>query len=139
MIKSNENQFHIGLMCRLLSVSRSGYYGWKQRPPSDGGRANQLLAAEIKRVFDDEKGRPGAPRTARRLQDEGGAAGRHRIARKFKATTNSKHSLPVAPNLLGQDFNVDRPGQKWASDTSAPCGYHLYLDGRRLAVLGGRA
>ena len=60
-------------------------------------------------------------------KDEGGAAGRHRIARimrdngwRAEAATNSKHSLPVAPNLLGQDFNVDRPGQKWASDTSAP-------------------
>ena len=61
MIKPNENQFRTGLMCRLLSVSRSGYYSWKQRPPSDRDRANQLLAAEIKRVFDDENGRPGAP------------------------------------------------------------------------------
>ncbi len=129
MIKSNENQFHIGLMCRLLSVSRSGYYSWKQRPPSDRDRANQLLTAEIKRVFDDEKGRPGAPRIAKRLQDEGRTAGRHRIARIMrdngwrakaarnnKATTNSKHSLPVAPNLLEQDFNADRPDQKWVSD-----------------------
>jgi putative transposase len=129
MIKSNENQFRIGLMCRLLSVSRSGYYSWKQRPPSDRDRAGQLLAAEIKRVFDDEKGRPGAPRTAKRPQDEGRTAGRHRMAKimrdngwrakaakKYKATTNSKHSLPVAPNLLEQDFNADRPGQKWVSD-----------------------
>lgn len=129
MIKAYENQFRIGLMCRLLSVSRSGYYGWKQCPPADRDRANQRLTAEIKRVFDDEKGRPGAPRIARRLQDEGKAAGRHRIARimrdngwrakaarKYKATTNSKHSLPVAPNLLEQDFSADRPNQKWVSD-----------------------
>jgi hypothetical protein len=74
MIKSNGNEFSIGLMyplheykCRLLSVSRSGYYSWKQRPPSDRDRANQLLTVEIKRVFDDEKGRPGAPRIAKRL------------------------------------------------------------------------
>jgi putative transposase len=129
MIKTNETHFPVGMMCRLLSVSRSGYYGWKQRPPSDRDRANQLLTAEIKRVFDDEKGRPGAPRIARRLHDEGKTAGRHRIARimrdngwrakaarKYKATTNSKHSLPVAPNLLGQDFSADRPNQKWVSD-----------------------
>ncbi len=81
MIKPNENQFRSGLMCRLLSVSRSGYYSWEQRPPSDRDRANQLLAAEIKRVFDDENGRPGAPGIARRLQDEGKPVGRHRIAR----------------------------------------------------------
>jgi putative transposase len=81
MIKTNEKQFPVGLMCRLLSVSRSGYYGWKQRPPSDREPANQLLKAEIKRVFDDGKGRPGAPRITRRLKEEGIFAGRHRIAR----------------------------------------------------------
>jgi putative transposase len=129
MVKANETHFPVGMMCRLLSVSRSGYYGWKQRPPSGRDRANQLLKAEIKRVFDDEKGRPGAPRIARRLQEEGQPVGRHRIARimrdngwrakaarKYKATTNSKHSLPVAPNLLEQDFSADRPNQKWVSD-----------------------
>ena len=129
MIEPDETQFCIGSMCRLLSVSRSDYYGRKQRPPSDRNRANQLLVAEIKRVFDDEKGRPGAPRIARRLQDEGKAAGRHRVARimqdngwrakaarKYKATTHSKHSLPVAPKLLEQHFSADRPNQKWVSD-----------------------
>lgn len=117
------------MMCSLLSVSRSGYYAWKHRPPSGREQSNRLLAAEIKRVFNDEKGRAGAPRIARRLQDEGKSAGRHRVARimrgngwrakaarKYKATTNSKHSLPVAPNLLEQDFSAERPDQKWVSD-----------------------
>jgi len=129
MIKANENQYAVFMMCRLLSVSRSGYYAWKCRPPSPREQSNRLLKIEIKRVFDDEKGRPGAPRIARRLQDEGKAAGRHRVARimqdngwrakaarKYKATTNSKHSLPVAPNLLEQNFMADRPDQKWVSD-----------------------
>jgi putative transposase len=129
MIKPNENDFPVCMMCSLLSVSRSGYYAWKHRPPSGREQSNRLLAAEIKRVFDDEKGRGGAPRVARRLQDEGTPAGRHRVARimrdngwrakaarKYKATTNSKHSLPVAPNLLEQDFRADKPDQKWVSD-----------------------
>ena len=129
MIIDNENHFSTSLMCRLLSVSRSGYYGWRHRPPSARERSSQLLKIEIKRVFDDEKGRPGSPRVARRLKAEGILAGRHRIAkimrhngwrakaaRKYKATTNSKHSLPVAPNLLGQDFSADKPDQKWVSD-----------------------
>jgi transposase InsO family protein len=129
MIKPNENDFPVCLMCSLLSVSRSGYYAWKHRPLSGREQSDRLLAAEIKRVFDDEKGRAGAPRIARRLQDEGKSAGRHRVARimrgngwrakaarKYKATTNSKHSLPVAPNLLEQDFMADRPDQKWVSD-----------------------
>jgi putative transposase len=129
MIKTNETRFPVGMMCRLLSVSRSGYYAWKRRPPSVREQSNQLLKIEIKRVFDDGKGRPGAPRIAHRLQDGGKTAGRHRIARimrdngwrakaarKYKATTNSRHSLPVAPNLLEQDFNAGRPDQKWVSD-----------------------
>lgn len=129
MIKANETHFPVGLMCRLLSVSRSGYYAWKHRPPSVREQSNRLLKIEVKRVFDDEKGRPGSPRVARRLKAEGVPVGRHRIARimkdngwrakaarKYKATTNSKHSLPVAPNLLGQDFGADKPDQKWVSD-----------------------
>ena len=129
MITPNENDFPVCMMCSLLSVSRSGYYAWKHRPPSGREQSNQLLAAEIKRVFDDEKGRAGAPRIARRLEGEGKSAGRHRVARimrdngwrakaarKYKATTNSKHSLPVAPNLLEQNFMADRPDQKWVSD-----------------------
>ena len=129
MIKDNENQFPVGMMCRMVSVSRSGYYGWKYRPHSDRDKANQLLANEIKRVFDDEKGRPGSPRITRRLQEEGKSASRHRVAKimqingwrakaakKYKATTNSNHSLPVAPNLLEQNFTADAPDQKWVSD-----------------------
>jgi transposase InsO family protein len=129
MIKANGHQHAVFMMCRLLLVSRGGYYAWKRRPPSPREQSNRLLKIEIKRVFDDEKGRPGAPRTARRLQGEGKPVGRHRIARimqdngwrakaarKYKATTNSKHSLPVAPNLLQQNFSAGRPGQKWVSD-----------------------
>ncbi|MGZ4978019.1 MAG: hypothetical protein ACXV8O_12760 [Methylobacter sp.] len=58
MIKGNEDHFPVGMMCRMLSVSRSGYYGWKNRPLSCREQANQKLVVEIKRVFDDEKGRP---------------------------------------------------------------------------------
>ena len=129
MIKANENQFPVGMMCRMVSVSRSGYYGWKHRPHSDRDKANQLLANEIKRVFDDEKGRPGSPRITRRLQEEGKSARQHRVAKimringwrakavkKYKATTNSNHSLPVSPNLLKQNFTADAPDQKWVSD-----------------------
>jgi putative transposase len=129
MIKANENQFPVGMMCRMVSVSRSGYYNWKHRPHSDRDKANQLLANEIKRVFDDEKGRPGSPRITRRLQEEGKSVSPHRVAKimringwrakaakKYKATTNSNHSLPVAPNLLEQNFTADAPDQKWVSD-----------------------
>jgi putative transposase len=62
MIIDNENHFSTSMMCRLLLVSRSGYYAWKHRPPSVREQSNRLLTVEAKRVFDDGKGRPGAPR-----------------------------------------------------------------------------
>jgi len=55
MIKGNEDHFSVGMMCRMLSVSRRGYYSWKNRPFSGRDQANQKLVVEIKRVFDDEK------------------------------------------------------------------------------------
>jgi len=129
MIKENTVQFSVKMMCRLLSVSVSGYYGWRDRPPSKRALENAELADKIKAIFDEEKSRAGAKRLAKRLKAEGTPIGRHRIARimrlngwrakaakKFKATTNSNHKLPVAPNLLGQNFAASNPNEKWASD-----------------------
>ena len=116
-------------MCRVLSVSRSGYYGWRDRPPSDRAQADARLAADVRRVFGEHKGRAGAVRIAKQLRTEGQRVGKNRIARvmqaeglrakaalKYKATTNSNHKLPVAPNLLEQDFTATVPNQKWVSD-----------------------
>jgi len=128
-IQALEGEFAVGLMCRCLRVSRGGYYQWKQRPPSPRQQSRQALEAEVRRVFDDEKGRAGSPRIARRLKDEGRKASRNTVAgimkakglrakaaKKFKATTNSNHNLPVAPNRLEQDFEAAAPDQKWVSD-----------------------
>ncbi|MGZ5077677.1 MAG: IS3 family transposase [Methylobacter sp.] len=128
MIKGNEEHFSVGMMCRLLSVLHSGYYSWKNRPLSGRDQANQKLVTEIKRIFDDENGRPGSPRISRRLQEEDKSVSRHRVAKlmkdnglrakaakKYKAA-NSNHSLPVAPNLLEQNFTADASDQKWVSD-----------------------
>lgn len=129
MIKDNVDYFSVKHMCRLLSVSISGYYNWRNRPLSPRAKENAELANNIKHIFDEEKSRAGAKRIAKRLKLEGIFAGRHRIARimrkngwrakaarKFKATTNSNHNLPVAPNLLQQNFSASRPNEKWVSD-----------------------
>lgn len=128
-IRSHEQQFRVRMMCAVLRVSPSGYYEWRGRAPSERAQRRAQLDARVQVAFAAEKGRVGAPRLSRRLHKQGVGAGRHQVAqsmrrqglrakgaRKYKATTNSKHSLPVASNLLEQDFSAERPNQKWVSD-----------------------
>jgi len=129
MIRRQEANHTVALMCRVLEVSRSGYYDWRNRPPSSRAQANKRLTADIRRIHQEHKGRVGAPRITRHLHEEGQRVGKNRVAhlmsseglrakaaRKYKATTNSNHTLPVAPNLLEQDFSATAPNQKWVSD-----------------------
>lgn len=129
MIKRYNQAFPTKMMCRLLSVSSSGYYDWIKKQPSNREQAAAILLSKIKAIFDDEKGRAGAKRITKRLRSEGLKVGKNRVARlmrlhgfrakaakKFKATTNSNHKLPVAPNLLQQNFSSSKPNEKWVSD-----------------------
>jgi transposase InsO family protein len=129
VVKANSNHFPVTMMCRLLSVSVSGYYGWRDRPPSSRMQEDAALAKKIKFIFDEEKRRPGAMRITKRLRAEGNQVGRHRVAKimrangwraraakKYKATTNSNHKLPVSPNLLQQYFEASKPNEKFVTD-----------------------
>ncbi len=129
MISENKRFFSMKMMCRAFSVSRSGYYIWEKQLKSLRLEENKKLADAIKTIYDDEKQRVGSPRITKRLNASGCAVGRNRVARimrqegwrakgvkKFKATTNSRHSLPVAPNLLQQNFEAVRPNEKYVSD-----------------------
>ena len=129
MIKRHEGEHSIAMMCRVLTVSRSGYYHWRGRQPSPREQDNVRLAAAVQRVYAEHQGRAGAPRITRQLRDEGWRVGKNRVARimcnhglraraarKYKATTQSNHNLPVAPNLLSQDFTAAAPDRKWVSD-----------------------
>jgi putative transposase len=129
MIKKNIDHFPVRMMCRLLLISASGYYDWRDRSPSKRTKENAVLANKIKAIFDEEKQRVGAQRIKKRLNFQGICVSRHRIARimrenewraraakKFKATTNSNHKLPVAPNLLQQKFSASKTNEKYVSD-----------------------
>ena len=129
MIKQHSTCYSIGRMCQLLGVSSSGYYDWLNRKPSARKQANIELTQQIKAIFEQEKSRSGAMRIYQRLRAQGHTVGRHRVARlmrqnqwraraakKYKATTNSNHRLPVAPNLLQQNFVATKPDEKWVSD-----------------------
>ena len=121
--------FTVAALCRMLRVSRSGYYAWRQAPESPRAAENRRLDADIQRLFDEHRGRYGAPRITPDLQAEGWRVSRRRVAnrmramglraraaRRFKATTQSTHRLPVAPNRLQQDFTAAGPNQKWVAD-----------------------
>ena len=116
-------------MCQSIGASRSGYYRWKKQPVSKRKRENERLLAEIREFHRRSKGRYGSPRIAEDFKERGDSYSRNRIARimrangiagkakkKFKATTNSKHNLPVAENLLNQDFVSKKPNTVWLSD-----------------------
>lgn len=123
-MKVHEGAFAVQLMCRVLLVSRSGYYAWRSRTPSKRAQARAALDARVCAEFQARKGRAGAPRLARHVRrnrrqvaDSLRRQGlRAKAARKYKATTNSNHSLPVAQNLLQQDFTAQRPNQVWVGD-----------------------
>jgi len=123
------SEFRVTKMCRALGVSRSGYYGWKKQPQGKRRKDEERLLMEIKESYRKSKGNYGSPRIADDLRDKGMRCGKNRVARimkvngikakttkKFKATTNSKHNLPVAENLLNRDFTAARPNAVWVSD-----------------------
>lgn len=123
-IRAHEGEFWVRLMCRVLKVSASGYYAWRKRVPSPQKQAREVLDAQVRAEFEARKGRAGSPRLARHLKQGRRQVAqslrrqglRAKAARKFKATTNSKHSLPVAENLLQQDFTAQQPNQVWVGD-----------------------
>ncbi|WP_425514129.1 IS3 family transposase [Geobacter grbiciae] len=136
--------FPVTIMSRVLNVSRSGFYAWLGRKPSRRAQEDELLKVAIKAAHKRTRESYGARRLQPELAADGIVAGRDRIARlrremglrcrqkrTFKATTNSKHSLPVAENLLDQTFTPSAPNEVWVTDiTYIPTGEGwLYLAG----------
>jgi transposase InsO family protein len=128
-IHAHQLQFRVVRMCRVLAVSRSGFYAWCGRPDSARARANQQLVAHMVRLHQQTREAYGAVKLWRALQAGGVACGRHRVARlrqlhglqtrrirRFRITTHSRHAPPPAPNHLQQRFQADQPNQIWAGD-----------------------
>jgi transposase InsO family protein len=130
-MEEHQGTFGVSAMSRVLQVSRGGFYAWRRRRdnPSSRQQRRKQLDEAVKKAFGARKGRSGSPRLVRDLADAGHAHDRKTVAesmrrqglrakatKKFKATTNSNHNLPVAPNLLQQDFTATRPNQKYVGD-----------------------
>lgn len=129
-IDLHRQTYELAEMCALLDISISGYRAWKRGGQPDRKRLTvaQMLAL-IRAVHAELKGAYGSPRMVKELRDRGFSASKARVERlmrehgirarhkrRFKATTDSKHTLPVADNLLDRNFNPGQPDQVWTSD-----------------------
>jgi putative transposase len=124
--------FHITTMCRVLEVSRAGYYAWRARPLCDRIKANHVLLARIRAIYAEVKGRYGSPRVHQELRALGLSCGKHRVARlmqvdglkakstpPYRVTTRADADHPVVANVLDRQFAVDAivaPNHVWAAD-----------------------
>ena len=135
-ISDHASEFKVLSMCRVLEVSRPGYYAWRVRKecePDERKRADQDLTVRIRTVHRKSQKRYGSPRVHRELKGQGISVGEKRVARlmreneirakqarKFRVTTtDSSHAHPIAPNLLDRQFSVTdivAPNKVWASD-----------------------
>jgi putative transposase len=124
-----QTEFRVQPMCRALQVSRSGYYGYLHRPPSAHSIEDDKLRPQVKAAFEKGRKNYGARRIKEALEKTENTVSRRRIGRlmreeklqvktkqKFKATTNSNHDKPIAPNLLEREFSVSTPDTVYVGD-----------------------
>ncbi len=126
------SSYPIRRLCHSLGVSASGYYAWRRRPASRRELANQTLVVQIRAIHAEMHETYGSPRMQAELKARGHGCNRKRVARlmrlyqirarhkrKYRITTKRDSKLPVAPNVLAQDFHAAAPNQKWLTDVTA--------------------
>jgi transposase InsO family protein len=122
-------RFSVRLLCRVLEVSRAGFYAWQDRPPAPRTQADERLGLEIAAIHAESRQRYGSPRVHAELGARGHRTSRKRVARlmrqhglagrrrrRFRATTDSGHTLPVASNVLARQFAQPAPDLAWVTD-----------------------
>ena len=127
-IHQHRSQYSVRMMCRVVGVSRSGYYDWQDRPASARAQRHQALTEKIRYFHQASRQTYGAPRIRKDLLEAGEQIGENTVAllmqrsgvvpktvRKFRVTTDSRKTVP-APNLLKQQFATARPNERWVSD-----------------------
>jgi putative transposase len=131
-VASKEVAFPVSAMCRVLGVTKSGFYAWMKRPKPARARRDAQLAATVAAVHQRSRRTYGSPRVHRELKARGVHVGKKRIERlmrenglqgrskrRFKRTTDSRHGGPIAPNALARHFNVTELDRAWATDVTA--------------------
>lgn len=128
-IHADEQEFPVAVQCRVLGVSRAAYYDWCKRPVSLRDEENARLLEKIESVHKESEQTYGSPRVYAELHAQGERCGMNRIARimrenrvvsihrkKYRSTTDSRHDLPVAENVLARKFEATAPNEKWVGD-----------------------
>jgi len=121
--------YPVRVLCRVLEVSRAGFYAWHTRPPARRTQQDQRLGVEIQAIHAESRQRYGSPRVHAELRDRGQRVGHNRVARlmrahglcarrrrRFRITTDSNHPLAIAPNVLARHFAVPAPDTVWVTD-----------------------
>jgi transposase InsO family protein len=130
-IEAEKASWPIDTLCDVLGVSRSGYYAWRRRPPATRTAEDACLVVEIKAAYAVGRGAYGSPRIQRELRKSGRCVGKKRVERlmrhegirarrrrRFRATTDSAHADPIAPNVLGRRFTVAALNTAWVTDVT---------------------
>lgn len=128
-IRDHASEHRVTALCRMLGVSRAGFYAWRGRAPSRRRRRDDELLVQIRAAHAASRHTYGSPRVHAELRAQGTVCAQKRVARLMRAdgirarqprrvtiTTDSRHAHPVAPNLLARDFTADAPDRKWAAD-----------------------
>jgi len=128
-IRDQSSAYPVNLLCRLLGVKRSAFYDWRVRPGKVIAAQELVLRRRMKELFATSRGSLGSRTMKNNLRQEGFEIGRERVRRlmstlnlevrhkrKFKVTTDSKHSFPVADNVLNRHFSPQAPNQFWGTD-----------------------
>jgi putative transposase len=128
-IETEKASFPVALMCRVLKVSRAGFYAWRSRPAATRTRQDHALAAEVAAIYTSNRGCYGSPRVQVELRERGHRVGRKRVARlmrhqgfsarhkrRYRCTTDSRHNFPISANVLARRFAVMRPDAAWVTD-----------------------
>ena len=156
-IESQKTNHRVSAMCRALKVSRSGFYGWRDRPPSARARADAVLLSEkIARIHTDSRGTYGAPRRIHfELRTPGVRCARKRVARLMReaglcsdavgvgggrlappSARGPRAYSPEAPDLVERNFTpAGAPNRLWVAETSRTC---VYLGGMALPLVRAR-
>ncbi len=130
-IEAEKAFYPVLVLCRVMQVGRSGFYAWLRRAPSARTQADAVLQSKIDRAFRGSRGTYGSPRVRAQLNAEGVKVSKRRVARlmrrrglcglrkaRFTRTTDSRHKLPIAPNLLARNFTATAPNAVWVTDVT---------------------